>query len=58
MNRLLKNYTNQTTDYIKTINVIEDKYTKCISVNDNIDRYYAEGIKPRKRLKVTSYEVN
>ena len=48
----------QTDTNIKTINIIREKYSACISVNNNTDKYYAKGIKPRRILKVTSYEVD
>lgn len=37
------------------INVIRDKYSACVSVNNNLDIYYALEIKPKRRLKFIRY---
>ena len=37
------------------INIIRDKYSACVSVNDNLDMYYALEIKPKRKLKFIKY---
>lgn len=43
----------------QTINIIRDKYTACISVGNNIRRYYADNMVHRTlKPKVYKYERN
>lgn len=58
MDSIFRSYTKQDIEPIRNINIIQSKYSACVSVNNNTDKYYAKGIKPRRRLKVTSYEVD
>lgn len=58
MDSIFRSYTKQDIEPIRNINIIQSKYSACVSVNNNTDKYYAKGIKPRRILKVTSYEVD
>lgn len=39
------------------LNIARDKYSACISINNNDDKYYADGIKPMRKIKIKKYII-